>query len=379
MSHLADAVLRDYVDNPDALLSYEKEHLLNCGRCRARLEELSANAVCAGRALADSRSVDMRGARERILQRAVTSNRGRSTETKAGRRSRMPQWAVAAAAALVIAGLLSYAPFRAHAANFLTIFEPRHFTPISVSQADLDRMRTIPELREFGTVRATRDRGVSTFKSWDSAVNAAHQTVLRPAYLPAKVPTAPTYRVSQQNRVSFTFDRRKAAAAAARAHAKLPPVPPQIDGATLTATVGPVIVQSYGEVPDKTAVSRVRRDHHLPENTIVIAQAPVPAVRSTTGNPAQIESYLLSLPEVPENVKAQIRAISDPSSTLPVPIVVSKETARAVNIQGAQGLLIGDNTGIGSIVVWQSHNIIYSVAGAFTADEIMRVADSLKP
>jgi hypothetical protein len=62
-----------------------------------------------------------------------------------------------------------------------------------------------------------------------------------------------------------------------------------------------------------------------------------------------------------------------------VPIPVDKQTARKVNIGGAQGLLVGDNTGLGSIVVWQSKNMMYSVAGGYTADEILKVANSMKP
>ncbi len=380
MSHLDDAVLRDYVDDPDVLLSYEKAHLLSCERCRSRLEALRANAAFAGRALSVDGAVDMRAARDGILQRSVSAAGAPDAGwTKSRRSSRTPQWMAAAAAAVVLAALFSYAPFRAYAANFLTIFEPRQFTPISVTQADMNQMRGIPELKEFGTVRETYDRRTVAFKSSGAAASAAHQTILRPAYLPEKVPSSATYRVSPRNTVSFTFDGRKAAATAARKHLKLPPVPPQIDGSTLTAAIGPVIVQSYGELPDKGAVTKSHRAHRMPANTIVIAQAPVPAVNSTTGNPKEIESYLLSLPDVPEDVKSQIRAISDPSSTLPVPVPVSKESAHAVTVQGAQGLLIGDNTGIGSIIIWQTHNTIYSVAGAYSADEILRVADSMKP
>jgi hypothetical protein len=48
-----------------------------------------------------------------------------------------------------------------------------------------------------------------------------------------------------------------------------------------------------------------------------------------------------------------------------------------VRVAGVDGFVIGDSTGIGSIVVWQRDGIVHAVAGALTEDEVLSVADSL--
>ncbi|HEV7180330.1 MAG TPA: DUF4367 domain-containing protein [Candidatus Baltobacteraceae bacterium] len=383
MSHLDDAVLRRYVDEPGVLLSYEKEHLMRCTRCRSRLDALRGNATDIARVLGgNDEEVDMRTARESILARAAnaTVDAGADAAYSVPATTFRWQWSSAFAAALLVVMMFSYAPFRAYAQNFLTIFEPRQFAPVSMTQADLTQLRAAPGLADFGTVKESGTHKMTAFTSLHSAERFARQTILSPAYLPPKAPRTATYHVSAANAISFTFDQRKALASAARKHVSLPPLPANLNGSTLTTVIGPLVVQSYGEMPQHGhRIKHARSELRFPRDTVVIAQGPVPSVHSTAARPQEVESYLLSLPNVPEDVKAQIRAIGDPASTLPVPIPVDKQTARKVNIGGAQGLLVGDNTGLGSIVVWQSKNMMYSVAGGYTADEILKVANSMKP
>ncbi len=56
---------------------------------------------------------------------------------------------------------------------------------------------------------------------------------------------------------------------------------------------------------------------------------------------------------------------------------VDRETAQSVTVQGVQGLGILDNTGLGSGIVWQRDGMIYAVAGAMPAADVLAVANSL--
>ena len=67
MSHLSDAILRRYIDEPDALLSFEKEHLLQCAACRNRLTRYREHAAVAAAALPGAAQIDMEAARRGIL------------------------------------------------------------------------------------------------------------------------------------------------------------------------------------------------------------------------------------------------------------------------------------------------------------------------
>lgn len=381
LRHLNDAVLRRYVDEPDALLSYEKEHLVQCLRCRRTLDAVRLNARSVVAALSDTEEpYDLAATRASIIARAQRLNEETAiSEHTSHRTTRDWRWLSAIAAVAVFTMLFSYAPFRAYAQNLLTIFEPREVTPISITRADLEEMHGIPQLRELGTVQETGGGATQRFTSSGAAEQYARQVLVRPSYLPGSVAHTVEYRVHPSKTVRFTFDERKAKASAARRHFTLPPPPAGLDGATFTAEVGPIMLQSYGADFSKLHGKNVVPDHEFPRNAIIIAQAPVPSVQTTSVAANTIESYLLSLPNVPEDVKAQIRAIRDPASALPIPFAVDKTTAQPVMINGTRGLLIGDNTGVGGVVIWVTGGKVYSVAGGYTADEITRVANSMIP
>ncbi len=381
LRHLNDAVLRRYVDEPDALLSYEKQHLVQCLRCRQAFDESRRNARSAAQVLNDAEEpVDTAAVRAAILRRAQRPGDDVSAQTRMSR-SRVDAWRsfTGVAAALVIALLFSYAPFRAYAQSLLTIFEPRDVTPISVTHADLEQLHTVPELNELGTVRESGNGSAQRFTSLAAAARFAQQIVSHPSYLPATVPHTTDFRVEPRHVVRFTFDERKARASAAHKHLTLPAPPPGLDGATLTAEVGPFVVQSYGMQLETLHGKRPMHDRGFPRDAVLVAEGPVPAARSTSLSADTIESYLLSLPNVPQDVKTQIRAIRDPASTLPIPVAIDKTTAQPLTVHGARGLLIGDNTGVGSVILWVSRGKFYWVAGGYSADEMTKVANSMTP
>jgi hypothetical protein len=110
--------------------------------------------------------------------------------------------------------------------------------------------------------------------------------------------------------------------------------------------------------------------------TLVIAQTRVPTVDSSGASTAQLESYLLSQPGVPPELAAQIRAIKDPSTTLPIPIPKGLATTESVKVNGTPATLIKAVLGAG--VVWVSKGVIYAVGGQLTPDQVLAIATSLR-
>jgi hypothetical protein len=102
----------------------------------------------------------------------------------------------------------------------------------------------------------------------------------------------------------------------------------------------------------------------------------VPTVDSTGATATELEDYLLSQPGVPPDIAAQIKAIKDPSTTLPIPIPKGLATTEPVQINGVQGLLIKAVLGAG--VVWQKNGVIYAVGGQLTPDQVLAIATSLR-
>ena len=101
-----------------------------------------------------------------------------------------------------------------------------------------------------------------------------------------------------------------------------------------------------------------------------------PVVSSTGASVTTIEDYLVSLPGFPPDLAAQIRAIGDPATTLPVPVPTGQDSHQ-VDVNGAKGLFVGDSTGLGSGVVWTKDSVLYATVGTMTEDEVTGVARSL--
>jgi len=144
-------------------------------------------------------------------------------------------------------------------------------------------------------------------------------------------------------------------------------MPAAIDHSVIYVNGGPALVELWGATASGTTGGTAP--------TLVIAQTRTPTVESTGASTKQLEDYLLSQPGVPPELAAQIRAIKDPSTTLPIPIPAGLATTRPVSINGVQGLLI--DAGIAAGVVWESKGVIYAVGGQLTPDQVIALASSL--
>ena len=179
-----------------------------------------------------------------------------------------------------------------------------------------------------------------------------------PCALPASIGTTAKYEALARTTATFVFDASLARASAAAVGRTAPPMPAKLDGSTLVLTGGPAIMVVYGS-GDQTG------------NTLVIGVAKAPTVGSDGASVSEIQAYLLSQPSVSPALAAQIRAIGDPATTLPIPIPVGQAAAKNVSVHGVAGLFIGDSTGLGSAVLWQQNGLVYIVGGTLTEAETL--------
>ncbi len=147
-------------------------------------------------------------------------------------------------------------------------------------------------------------------------------------------------------------------------------MPAKLDGSTLVLTGGPAIIVSYGAGSPATQVA--------PGNVVFVGVAKAPTVSSDGATVGEIQAYLLSQPSISPALAAQIRAMGDAASTLPIPVPVGQATATNVSVHGTTGLFIGDSTGMGSGVLWQQGGLVYIVGGTLTQREVIAVANSLR-
>lgn len=405
MRHADDGALRRVLDEPFAVSVEVEQHLEGCARCRARAASIADEARIAAAALAGSAAqtpVDAASAYRRFAARASASPRvarQRFGVSLGGRDRRYvaPAVGLLAAAALVVAFI--FTPAGTLAESFLAIFEPHQFVAINISKGELQYM---PDLASFGTMT---QRGASSHREVASPQQAYALTHIKPrlpAYLPPGLPQPVHFAVVSPVSASFQFSAAKARAYAQAAHRSMPPMPPGLDGSVLSLHAGPMFVIAYGTLPSAperhdaatavksggtTDIENNAPDQHVQHvehddlsdmPALAIVEAVAPRVYSTGATASEIEGYLLSMPGVAPQLAGEIRAIGDPSTTMPIPVPVDEAYSQNIAIDGVRGLAVGDNTGVGGIIVWQKGGIVYGVGGGLPQRTLMEVAQSLR-
>jgi anti-sigma factor RsiW len=348
------------LDEPDAFTATQREHVQQCNSCNAELASLDKHAQFARRALSGDVAVDAARAYDRVRLLA--------TQQSPVQRLYRPAAAFAAAAVLVLA--LIFTPLGTYARSFLTIFEPKTFVPIEISRADMRSLHLLPQADDVGIQRVVSKPQKRAYDSIAQVQQHAGFALLKPATLPPGFGTVRSFFGYTPGEMTFTFSAAKARAFVRRSHKALPPMPPELDGTTVRLHTGFGFDAHY----ESTAKAKSGRDTRFLE----IVQMQAPRVTSTGASLDTLERYLLSLPNVTPELAKQIRALGDIQNTVPVPIVINKQSAQHVTVDGVQGLAIGDNTGLGSGVMWQKNGIIYVVAGPLSMDEVMTVANGLR-
>src|SRR5947199_8558820 len=182
-----------------------------------------------------------------------------------------------------------------------------------------------------------------------------------------------------QAQATFAFSEAKAAAAAADKGKTLRKMPAGMDGATLTITVGPAVGEIYGEMNKPTSGSSINSsDNQINLPQLIVAKSASPKVTSTQVTTTQLESYILAQPGISDQLTNAIKAIGDPSTTLLIPVPIEYATSTPVNVQGVEGVALGDNTGVGSGVVWVKNGSVYVVAGSIKQSDAIDIANNLK-
>ena len=292
--------------------------------------------------------------------------------------SRWMQGLAAAAGVVIVASALAVSGV---AGSILQIFEPKSVVAVPITQGDLTALNTACaglNLQEcmgaYGTFVWTTPPQPKEVQSRSLASAAAGFAVLAPATLPASVTGDPRYGVVNRSSATFTFSADATRQSAARQNRTAPPLPANIDGSKLFITGGPAVVQIWGAPAGTPGASGAYPD--VP--TLVIGQAKAPTVSSDGVTVDELRAYLLSQPGISPQLAAAIRAIGDPSSTLPVPVPAELAISHPVTVQGVQGLYVGDNTGIASAVIWQKDGMMFEVIGSFTESQALAIANSMR-
>lgn len=275
---------------------------------------------------------------------------------------------LALCAALV--GLLVATPMaRSFGGDLLGQFRVKRFTAVTF---DPTQLHGLPDLAELGTISSMKQGRHRSVASAQEAGTLAGMTV-RAAEEDASLGSA-RFTVIEESSGSFTLD-----AAQARAHLEQIgysgfPIPDRFDGAVLTVDIPALVVAEYGSRSNRL---RLGPDAFIGDSVFVV-QGRSPRVR-LAGNVtfAELRELLLSMPGLAPETAAQLRAIDDWMTALPIPVPVGIGIAHDVAVNGSPGLALADNTGAGGLVLWARDDFVFAVGGGRTADDLLRIASSL--
>jgi hypothetical protein len=362
VAHLTDGTLRRMVDDPDARVGADQAHLDGCAECKARLDAIAddARSIATLFAVPEPR-VDVARAYARVTA-APKAQPALGLRLPFGRPVRLAFIAAVAAVSLVVVAFAASGLF----------FQPTKVKPVPITLSDL---QALSQLGDYGTFAWTKEPQFQVTANAEDASAVAGG--LKPpvvSKLPTGVSTTVTYAGMSQAEATFTFSQAKADAAAAAKGQKAPKLAANVDGATLTIKVGPAVGEVYGNM--NAPSSGESEQINLPQ--LIVAMSAAPSVSSTQVSVSDLKNVILQQPGVSDELKKTISAISDPNDVLFIPVPIDYANSSTVHVQGVDGVALGDNTGVGSAVVWVKNGHVYAVAGSIKQSDAIDIANNLK-
>jgi hypothetical protein len=364
--HLSEGMLRRVHDDRFAASNDERAHLAGCVRCQQRMNNVTRDAELANRLFASEAGGHpaVEPALARLRARVASGATSSTGAVPAPRRIRSRRWALGVIAAPVLAVVLVVS---ANAAGWLSIFSPTTVAPISLTVGDVTGL---PDLSGYGTMHVNQPDSHQVSDA-NAAAAATGLPVLRTSSLPADVPAQVRWEVIGAGSATFTLDASAANAAATKAGRPAPQIPGNLNGASVTVNGGPAVVAVYGG----SATSGDQLGANLP--ALIVGEGLRPTAATNGATLAQLEDFLVSQPGISPQLAAEIRAIGQPASTLPIPIIAGVMTSQTITIDGVQGVVTGDSTGLGTAVIWEKDGLVHVVAGALAQSEVVSIARSL--
>src|SRR5215217_2587869 len=361
MRHPTEGVLRRLLDEPAGITDADRDHVAGCEMCRGGLAAVRDDANRVHAALTDSSAdVDVAAAWQRLSTAASGTRSVRAvTPHRAGRfRAALRRPVVAGVAvALVLTG-----GGAAAAIDWVQIFRTEQIAPISLSAVDLN---ALPDLRAYGDIVVTGDPHVHRVADAAAAALETGLEVPEVTTLPRGVAGVPIYQVGGEVSAVFTFSADRAARTAAEAGESLPQPPPGLDGSQIRLAAGPGLA---GIWPEGAGVPG-----------LVVGRAVAPTAFSSSGGPFEtLRDYLLSLPGLPDDVAASLRALNADGSTLPLPVPVGEVTTSSAEVHGARATVLEARDRTMAAALWVADGVVTVVAGSLGADEVLSVARGLR-
>ena len=326
-------------------------HLRSCPECRDRAEHLRDDAAFAEAALSDTPpEVDVDAALARMRAHSagdVVPLRPRRRQARGG----LGRVAAAVAVIAVGAGVLATPGGRVAAASFLERFRAERVAvvPLDLATVDPAALEALADVAQIdGPAELIQPRRVADLHAAEAVAGFA-ATPLDTSALPASAqgPVQVLAQAPRTVRVTFPHDAD---------------VPVDLREATLVLRLPGAVVQATDATGTTPGVLR--------------GEAGTLDVTVEGGATlAEVRDALLSLPGLPPETVAAVRAIEDWETTLPLPVPAGSIAWEDTTVDGHSAVSFGDESGLASALLWHDGERFVGVGGRLPLSVVRRLAE----
>lgn len=353
MTDCADSTtLRTHLDHPDAVL---ESHLDACGACAGLLRSVAADAGFTRRSLSvldpahddEHTGVDVEAALAAVRAEAAPA---RVVPIAASRRHRLApvgrRLALPGAAALLVLVVALTSPGRSAVAQALDAFRGERLQVVTVdtvawaASAGPDGGGDLEALGDVDTSGMSEPREVADVAEAEAVAGI----------------TAPDLVDAPDRLLALAPGTVRLVLAARDGNG----VPAELDGAAMVVDVPGAIGAIYGPADGP------------PE--VVVGRSGPPVVRAEGASLEAIRSFLLAREELPADLRAQLAAIDDWRSTIPVPVPLDGPGWEEVEVAGRPAIAFGDDSGLGSLVLREDPDGVTVVGGRIGVSRALDLA-----
>lgn len=371
-----EGVLQAYLDGEmtDEENKQIEGHLVFCSQCRDLLKELKENNNFVQLQLT---TYQKQMERLKYVPKEYCHHQKKEKEKKGvfALLKKYKKLAGAVAAAACLGVLLSFAPVRSLAAQFLTLFRVQEVKTTAISIDDLNKIQQAfhenncdIDIENLGKIE-NQQSGKYQEVTWEEAASLVDFNIKKPSYLPKDLKYNPGYDLEPANQVAFTLNIENINAVVKQLGGKHL-FPANLDGNTFTLNIAQSVHAS------------ARNQEGEKDKYLNLTQTKIPEINVPKNiDVFEVREAILDLPVIPNDVKQKLAALDNWQNTLYIP-QPENGTAEEIQINGAQGVIVKESRRNGDkylLLMWQSNGILYMLSGDnIAADELIKVANSIE-
>jgi Putative zinc-finger len=403
-----DGILRTRLDGEltDTELAEVNQHLASCAHCRARFEKLSVETARTADLLAilipagDDAPIN-----PTVAYAQFSSRFGTAEEPRASWITRLfaPRWRpawVLAAAAVVVAIIVSVNPVRAWAQRILAMLRVQKIQVVTIDPTTL-MSSSEPDSRPYKLINQfIADNVVVTMDPGkpDVVPSVSKGALLAgyPIRIIGSLGAPQSIEVNGETAFQMTLNRDRVETLLDEVGRSDIRIPESANGALIAVHIPKTVVSMYGDCPvrhryvssntqsqaETLAERKMERIANMKNtNCTYLVQAPSPTVSVPPDlNMSEIAEAALELAGMSPAEAHSFCQTVDWSSTMVVPIPRNTSSYETVTVDGVEGTLITETLPQGNrySLLWIKNGVIHSLAGHGNSSDALSLAASLR-